>query len=253
MIVLDSVSKSFDGGSTYAVADLSLRVQEGSTLVLLGSSGCGKTTTLKMINRLIEPSAGRIEIDGRDAAQQDPIQLRRAVGYVCQGIGLLPHMTVRDNVEIVPRLLGWPRRRRRARALELIEMVGLDSSQYADRYPPELSGGQQQRVGVARALAANPAYLLMDEPFGALDAVTRDSLQQELLALRTRLNKTIVFVTHDVLEAMTLADEIAVLHQGRLEQIGSTRELLQNPATDFVRDLFSKPARQIRRFAELMS
>ena len=253
MIVLDSVSKSFDGGSTYAVADLSLRVQEGSTLVLLGSSGCGKTTTLKMINRLIEPSAGRIEIDGRDAAQQDPIQLRRAVGYVFQGIGLLPHMTVRDNVEIVPRLLGWARRRRRARALELIEMVGLDSSQYADRYPFELSGGQQQRVGVARALAANPAYLLMDEPFGALDAVTRDSLQQELLALRTRLNKTIVFVTHDVLEAMTLADEIAVLHEGRLEQIGSTRELLQNPATDFVRDLFSKPARQIRRFAELMS
>jgi len=253
MIVLDSVSKSFDGGSTYAVADLSLCVQEGSTLVLLGSSGCGKTTTLKMINRLIEPSAGRIEIDGQDAARQDPIQLRRAVGYVFQGIGLLPHMTVRDNVEIVPRLLGWPRRRRRSRALELIEMVGLDSSQYADRYPSELSGGQQQRVGVARALAANPAYLLMDEPFGALDAVTRDSLQQELLALRTRLNKTIVFVTHDVLEAMTLADEIAVLHEGRLEQVGSTRELLQNPATDFVRDLFSKPARQIRRFAELMS
>jgi len=253
MIVLENVSKSFDGGSTYAVAGLSFRVREGSTLVLLGSSGCGKTTTLKMINRLIEPSGGKIEIDGRDVTSQDPIQLRRAVGYVFQGIGLLPHMTVRDNVEIVPRLLGWPRRRRRERALELIEMVGLESGQYAERYPSELSGGQQQRVGVARALAANPAYLLMDEPFGALDAVTRDSLQQELLAICRPLNKTIVFVTHDVLEAMTLADEIAVLHQGRLEQLGSTRELLQNPATEFVRDLFSKPARQIRRFAELMS
>jgi len=253
MIVLDNVSKSFDGEATWAVAGLSLRVAEGSTLVLLGSSGCGKTTTLKMINRLIEPTGGTIEIDGRNVTDQDPIQLRRAVGYVFQGIGLLPHMTVRQNVEIVPRLLGWPRRRRRARAMELIETVGLDADQYADRYPRELSGGQQQRIGVARALAADPAYLLMDEPFGALDAVTRDALQQELIALRQRLGKTIVFVTHDVLEAMTLADEIAVLHEGRLEQVATTHELIHNPATDFVRDLFAKPAGQIHRFAEIMA
>lgn len=253
MIVLDNVRKSFDDGATWAVEGLSLRVAEGSTLVLLGSSGCGKTTTLKMINRLIEPTGGRIEIDGRDVTGRNPIELRREVGYVFQGIGLLPHMTVRQNVAIVPRLLGWPRRRREARAMELIETVGLDADQYADRYPRELSGGQQQRIGVARALAADPAYLLMDEPFGALDAVTRDALQQELIALRGRLGKTIVFVTHDVLEAIALADEIAVLHEGRLEQVAATRELLHNPATEFVRDLFAKPAAQIRHFSEIMA
>jgi len=253
LIVLRQVSKSYDAGRTFAVRDLSLEVAKGETLVLLGSSGCGKTTTLKMINRLIEPTSGRIEIDGTNVLQRDPIELRRSVGYVFQGIGLFPHMTVRENVEVIPRLLGWPARRRRRRTEELIGLVGLEPSEYADRYPQELSGGQQQRVGVARSLAADPAHLLMDEPFGALDAVTRDGLQRELLDLKARLGKTIVFVTHDVFEALTLADRIAVLHDGRLEQVAGTREIVNRPASEFVRDLFSKPARQMTEFQDLLT
>jgi osmoprotectant transport system ATP-binding protein len=253
MIELENVSKSYDGGDTWAVRDISLTIEAGKLLVLLGSSGCGKTTTLKMINRLIEPSDGRIRIDGQDVTDQDAIQLRRRIGYVFQGIGLFPHMTIARNVSVIGRLLGWSRRRRRDRACELLEMVGLDPDAFADRYPDELSGGQQQRVGVARALAADPEYLLMDEPFGALDAVTRDTLQQELIQLRRELDKTIVFVTHDVFEALTLADEIAVLHQGRLEQVGNREQIVDSPATDFVGDLFAKPARQVEQFRELLS
>ena len=252
MIQLTRVSKSYDAGQTFAVRDLSMEVSNAETLVLLGSSGCGKTTTLKMINRLIEPTSGRIEIDGRSILEQDPIELRRSVGYVFQGIGLFPHMTVRQNVGIIPRLLGWPTPRRRERAEELMELVGLDPGEYAGRYPDELSGGQQQRVGVARALAADPDYLLMDEPFGALDAVTRDTLQQELLALKRRLGKTIVFVTHDIFEALTLADRIAVLHEGRLEQVGTKEDLLAHPASAFVHDLFRRPAQQLSAFEELL-
>ena len=252
MIVFDHVRKAYANG-VEAVRDLSLTVPDGEFLVLLGSSGCGKTTTLKMVNRLIEPTDGRIDIDGADVMTLDLIELRRSIGYVFQGIGLFPHMTVAENVAITPQLLGWASIKRRQRAQELIKLVGLDPDQHADRYPDELSGGQQQRVGVARALAADPEVLLMDEPFGALDAVTRDSLQQELLSLQGRLHKTIVFVTHDVFEALTLADSIAVLHEGRLEQIGAKQDVLANPAGDFVRELFAKPARQIRDFKELMS
>jgi osmoprotectant transport system ATP-binding protein len=252
LIFLGQVSKSFDMGLTFAVRELSLEVANGETLVLLGSSGCGKTTTLKMINRLVEPTSGRIEIDGTNVLERDPIELRRSVGYVFQGIGLFPHMTIRQNVEVVPRLLGWTISRRRQRATELLELVGLAPDTFAGRYPDELSGGQQQRVGVARALAANPEYLLMDEPFGALDAVTRDALQQELLALRAELRKTIVFVTHDILEALTLADRIAVLHRGKLEQVGTKEQLLAQPASPFVRDLFAKPAEQLSAFRELL-
>ena len=248
MIALEQVRKSFDGGVTYAVDGISLTVTEGETLVLLGSSGCGKTTTLKMINRLVEPSAGRITVDGRNIVEQDLIALRRSIGYVFQGIGLLPHLSVAENVGIVLRLTGIPRKQRRQRAHELLQLVDLDPGVYGDQYPAQLSGGQQQRVGVARALAADPRYLLMDEPFGAVDALTRDSLQQELLALKARLRKTIIFVTHDIFEALILADRIAVMHAGRIEQVGAPSEILSRPATDFVRDLFGKPAQQLKRF-----
>ncbi len=248
MITLSQVSKSFDGGTTFAVRDLFLEIKDGETLVLLGSSGCGKTTTLKMINRLLEPSSGKIEVDGRDILAQNPIELRRSIGYVFQGIGLFPHMTVGQNIEIVPRLLGWPPRERRARAQDLLGLIGLSPGEYAGRLPEELSGGQQQRVGVARALAADPAYLLMDEPFGALDALTRDTLQQELLSMKKVLGKTIVFVTHDIFEALTLGDRIAVLHEGELQQVGEKEEILRVPATPFVRELFEKPAKQLAAF-----
>ena len=239
MIKLTHVSKSFDGGQTYAVKDLSLSVDRGETLVLLGSSGCGKTTTLKMINRLIEPTKGVIEVGGKDVMVRNPVELRRQIGYVFQGIGLFPHMTVEQNVEMVPRLLGWPIRRRRERMEELLNLVGLPADSFAQRFPDELSGGQKQRVGVARALAANPTYLLMDEPFGALDALTREALQQELLSLKKQLRKTIVFVTHDLYEALLLGDRIAILHKGTLEQIGTKKDILDTPATKFVKDLFA--------------
>lgn len=250
VIELTDVSKSFDGGRTHAVRRLGLTIREGETVVLLGSSGCGKTTTLKMINRLVHPSEGRIEIDGRDTADIDTVQLRRSIGYVFQGIGLFPHMTVEENVSVVLRLLGEPLSLRRERAHDLLALVQLDPGAFHDRYPGELSGGQQQRVGVARALAADPAYLLMDEPFGALDAVTRDGLQQEVLRLKEKLQKTIVFVTHDIFEALTLADRIAVMHEGRLEQVGTARQILSAPATDFVKGLFDKPAAQLAAYME---
>lgn len=252
MIRLKHVSKTFDDGHTYAVKDLSFQVHEGETLVLLGSSGCGKTTTLKMVNRLIEPTEGVIEVNGEDVTTQDPVDLRRRIGYVFQGIGLFPHMTIEQNVELVPRLYGWPAKKRRERIEELLELVGLPPEEYAHRFPDELSGGQQQRVGVARALAADPAYLLMDEPFGALDALTRETLQQELLALKKRLNKTVIFVTHDIFEALLIGDRIAILHKGNLEQIGMKREVLSAPATEFVRDLFAKPARQMAMVKDIM-
>jgi len=244
------VNKSFDGGASYAVRHLSLEVAEGETLVLLGSSGCGKTTTLKTINRLVEPTSGYVEVDGRDVSTCDPVELRRSIGYVFQGIGLFPHLTVRQNVEIVPRLLGWDAPKRRDRADELLEIMGLPAEEYAARLPAELSGGQQQRVGVARALASDPSYLLMDEPFGALDALSRDTLQQELLMVKERLRKTIVFVTHDIFEAITLADRIAILHEGKLEQIGSKEDVQRRPASPFVHELFDKPAKQLKLFSQ---
>ena len=250
MIVLRGLCKTFDDGASYAVRDVSLEIAEGETLVLLGSSGSGKTTTLKMINRLIEPSSGTIEVDGTNVLERDPVELRRSIGYVFQGIGLFPHMTVEENVSIVLRLMGRSRQERSRRAHELLELVELDPADYAERFPAELSGGEQQRVGVARGLAADPAYLLMDEPFGALDALTRDTLQQEILQLKEKLSKTIVFVTHDIFEALTLADRIAVMHEGNLEQVGTQREILSRPATPFVRDLFEKPANQLSAFRE---
>ena len=250
MIALDQVSKSYDGVSRI-INNLSLEVLEGEILILLGSSGCGKSTILKMINRLIDPTEGRIYLDGKDIQQQDPIELRRSLGYVFQGIGLFPHLSIRENISMVPHLLGWPEDRINNRYRELLELVQLSPEIHADRFPDELSGGQQQRVAVARALAADPDYLLMDEPFGALDAITRDSLQQEFLDLKQRLNKTIIFVTHDIIEAVTLGDRIAILHEGRLEQIGTPEEILENPATDFVRELFAKSVKFLKGFKSI--
>jgi osmoprotectant transport system ATP-binding protein len=235
-IVLDQVSKVYSGGYA-AVADLSLVIEPGEVLVLVGTSGSGKTTTMKMINRLVEPTSGTIRIGGRDIREIDPIQLRRSIGYVIQEIGLFPHMTVARNIALVPSLKGWPKARQAERVAELLELVGLSSSEYADKHPHQLSGGQKQRVGVARALAGHPDILLMDEPFGSLDPITRGQLHDEFVKLQGRLRKTVVFVTHDMLEAIRLADRIAILDGGRLLQVGTPREVLAHPATLKVADL----------------
>jgi osmoprotectant transport system ATP-binding protein len=230
-----SVSKLFAAGHL-ALDDVSFQVDSGETLVLLGSSGSGKTTTLKMMNRLVEPDQGEVIIEGREVRDWDPIRLRRRCGYVIQEVGLLPHMTVGENVALVPRMDGWDIGKRRARAKELLDTVGLPSTEFRDKRPSQLSGGQKQRVGVARALAIDPPVLLMDEPFGALDPITRRKIQVEFLQLQKRLEKTVVFVTHDVVEAMRLADRVAVMNQGRIRQIGTPREILEQPADEFVRD-----------------
>jgi osmoprotectant transport system ATP-binding protein len=234
MIRLDRVNKRYDDG-TVAVEELDLSVPRGALVVLVGPSGCGKTTTMKMVNRLIEPTGGHIFLDGEDVTAGDPVKLRRRMGYVIQQVGLFPHRTILDNVATVPELLGWDAKRRRARALELLELVGLEPALYAKRYPHQLSGGQRQRVGVARALAADPPVLLMDEPFGAVDPLVRDRLQGEFLRLQQEVRKTILFVTHDIEEAVRLGDFIAVFKQGgRLEQYDTPAAILGNPANQFV-------------------
>jgi osmoprotectant transport system ATP-binding protein len=245
---LRSVSKLFPGSESPAVEDLSLDVADGQVVALIGPSGCGKTTTLRMINRLVEPSSGTVEVEGRDTRSLDPIALRLGIGYVIQAIGLFPHRTIADNIAVVPRALGWDRARIARRISELAELVGLEVEQLR-RFPDELSGGQQQRVGVARALAADPPILLMDEPFGAVDPVVRARLQAELLDLQTRLRKTIVLVTHDLDEALTVADQVALLDTGgRLAQYASPDELLRSPSEPFVTD-FLGADRSLRRLA----
>jgi len=222
-------------GELVAVDDLSLTVPAGKICVLVGPSGCGKTTSLKMVNRLIEPTSGQILIGGRDVMAQDPIELRRGIGYVIQQVGLLPHLTVGENVAVVPRLLGWERPRIAARVDELLALTGLAPQTYRERYPAQLSGGERQRVGVARALAADPPLMLMDEPFAAVDPIVRDRLQNELLRLQEQLAKTILFVTHDIDEAIKLGDLVAVLDVGGvLAQFGPPAEVLATPASDFV-------------------
>ena len=234
------VTKHFDeaarrSGAPGAVNDLSLTVPAGRICVIVGPSGCGKTTTLKMVNRLIEPTSGRILLDGRDIQTRDAIELRRGIGYVIQQTGLFPHQTVSENVATVPQLLGWPAAKRTARSEELLALVGLDPATYGARFPAQLSGGERQRVGVARALAADPPIMLMDEPFGAVDPLVRERLQNEFLRIQRDLAKTILFVTHDVDEAIKLGDQVAVLEVGgRLAQVGSPEEILANPASDFV-------------------
>ncbi|WP_262704768.1 MULTISPECIES: betaine/proline/choline family ABC transporter ATP-binding protein [Streptomyces] len=235
MIRFEHVTKRYADGTT-AVDDLSFEVSEGELVTLVGPSGCGKTTTMKMVNRLIEPTSGRILVDGEDIAEADPVGLRRRIGYVIQQVGLFPHKTVLENTSTVPHLLGWQRKKGRERAAELLDLVGLDPSVYGDRYPDQLSGGQRQRVGVARALAADPPVLLMDEPFGAVDPVVREHLQTEFLRLQSQVRKTVLFVTHDIEEAVRLGDRIAVYGSGRIEQFDTPATVLGAPATPYVAD-----------------
>ena len=236
MIRLEALTRTYatPQGAVRAVDGVSFEVGEGETCVLLGPSGCGKTTTLRMINRLVAPTSGKIFLAGRDTDTVDPVLLRRGIGYVIQQIGLFPNMTVAENVGVVPRLLGWDAGRRRARAEELLSMLALPPAQFADRYPNELSGGQAQRVGVARALAVDPPVLLMDEPFAALDPVNREAIQDEFLRMQQKLRKTILFVSHDIDEAVKMADRIAIFHAGRLVQFAAPDELLARPADAFV-------------------
>jgi osmoprotectant transport system ATP-binding protein len=247
MITFDHVSKRY--GDSVAVGDLSLEIPSGEIVIFVGPSGCGKTTSLKMINRLIEPTSGTISIDGQDTRSTEVNTLRRSIGYVIQQVGLFPHQTVAENVATVPKLVGWDRARTMKRVDELLDLVGLPPARYAKRLPAELSGGERQRVGVARALAVDPYILLMDEPFGAIDPIARDRLQDELLRLQAIVRKTIVFVTHDIDEAIKLGDRVALLSQGGvLEQYAPPSELLARPATPFV-ESFLGSARMVRRLS----
>jgi osmoprotectant transport system ATP-binding protein len=253
MIRLQALSRSYatPRGMITAVDDVTLEVADGETCVLLGPSGCGKTTTLRMINRLVLPTSGKIFIGGRDTDGIDPVELRRGIGYVIQQIGLFPNMTVAENIGVVPRLLGWNAAKSRRRAKELLALLALEPAQFLDRFPNELSGGQAQRIGVARALAVDPPVLLMDEPFAALDPVNREAIQDEFLRMQQTLRKTILFVSHDIDEAVKMADRIAIFRAGRLAQFGPPDELLARPADEFVasfvgRDRTLKRLRLIR-------
>src|SRR6266566_158810 len=247
MIRLERVTKRFPGGQV-AVRELTIEFDTGQLTMLVGPSGCGKTTTLKMINRLIEPSEGRIFHDEQDVTHIDPVVLRLRMGYVIQNVGLFPHMSIADNVATVPRLVGWDNQKIRRRVNDLLELVGLDPEQFAHRYPHQLSGGQRQRVGVARALGADPPILLMDEPFGAIDRIARERLQNEFLRIQREVRKTVIFVTHDIDEAIKLGDRIAVMNAGRLEQYDTPAAILAKPASDLVIDLLG-PDRGLKRLS----
>lgn len=236
---MQNVCKSFDSEASYSVKNINLTIADGETLVLLGSSGGGKSTLLKLINHTLKPTSGKIEIDNTHIEDYPEIQLRRSMGFVFQDTGLFPHMTVAKNIAILMRLMNIPKVQSSERVNELLQLVNLEPEKYAHRYPDELSGGEQQRVGVARALATNPNYILMDEPFAALDVITREALQNEVIALKEKINKTIIFVTHDIKEAFRLADRIAIMHKGSLEQIGTKEEVLADPATEFVKQLLN--------------
>lgn len=238
LLKLENVSKVYKGGKK-AVNGIHLDIAKGEFICFIGPSGCGKTTTMKMINRLIEPTSGSIYIDGENIMTQDAVKLRRKIGYVIQQIGLFPHMTIQENISLVPKLLKWPQDKRKERARDLLKLVDM-GPEYLERYPHELSGGQQQRIGVLRALAAGPPLILMDEPFGALDPITRGTLQEEFKKLQKTLNKTIVFVTHDMDEAIKLADRIVILKDGEIVQVGTPNDILRYPANDFVEDFIGK-------------
>ncbi len=252
MIELRGVSKSYDQGANFAVGGVSLEVASGELLGLIGASGCGKTTTLKMINRLEEPDEGQVLIEGRDVMASDPQTLRRNIGYVFQGIGLFPHYSVMENVAAVPRLLRWSQAKTRQCCQEALALVGLPAGEYGDRNPAQLSGGQQQRVGVARALAAAPEVMLMDEPFGALDPVTRGQLRDEFRSIQRKLGLTVILVTHDMMEALLLADRIAVMKRGRVLQVGTPKQLLESPEHEYVSEMVEMPRQEAIRLDRLI-
>ncbi len=239
MIQLNNVTKKYPG-DVIAVDNVSLEIEKGETIVFVGTSGCGKTTTLKLINRLIDLTSGSITIEGKDISEVDSYALRRTIGFVIQNVGLFPHFTIERNVGVVPELIGWDKEKTRERTGELLTMVGLEPEVFADRFPGELSGGQQQRVGVARALAANPDVILMDEPFGALDPITRETLQDELSPLWNDLEKTVVFVTHDIFEAVKIGDRIAAMDSGKILQVGKPSEVIKNPKDETVASFFAQ-------------
>ncbi len=252
MIELAGVSKRY-GADGWAVRGVTLTIGDGELVAVLGESGSGKTTLMKMINRLIDPDEGEVRIDGKDARAQDPVALRRTIGYVIQQAGLFPHFTIADNVALVPRLLGWAPADVDRRVDELLALVGLPAETYRERFPDQLSGGQRQRVGVARALAAKPRILLLDEPFGALDPITRVALQRELRAIHRDLKLTTVMVTHDLVEALTLADRIAVMKRGELRQFAPPGELMKSPADDYVAELVGMVRHQADAIAEVIA
>jgi osmoprotectant transport system ATP-binding protein len=253
LIEIVNLSKAYAGSGAQAIQGLSLSVAQGEFLVLIGPSGSGKTTTLNMVNRLVEPDGGEIRIDGRNILDGDPVQLRRGIGYVFQEAGLFPHMTVAENIAITPRLLGWEKTRIEARIHELLALVRLEQGAFGPRLPAELSGGQRQRVALARALAAKPKILLLDEPFGALDPVTREAVAADVRDIHQRLSLTTLMVTHDMTEALLLADRIAVMRAGHLVQVASPRELVAHPADAFVAELIETPRRQARALAGALS
>ena len=236
-IEFKNVCKKFPNAKSNAVNNVSFQVEEGELITILGTSGCGKTTLMKLVNRLYDPTSGSIEVFGEDIQKGDPIQLRRQIGYVIQQVGLFPHMTVERNISVVPEILGWDEERKKARTTELLKLVNLDPDEYRNRYPAQLSGGQQQRVGLARALAVNPKIMLLDEPFGAIDAINRTKLQDELLAIHKNEKQTCLFVTHDVTEALKLGDRVIVMHDGEIQQFDTPKNLLEKPANDYVRSL----------------
>ncbi|MBD3232582.1 MAG: ATP-binding cassette domain-containing protein [candidate division Zixibacteria bacterium] len=251
MISVRGVSKSYNDGLTWAVKDVSFDVTAGEVLALVGESGCGKTSTLKMINRLVELTSGAIAVGDRDIMSIPPVVLRRSIGYVIQEIGLFPHLTVEENIGVVPELLGWSVNRTKERVDELLNLVGLDAREYRKRRPEELSGGQQQRVGLARALAGGPKTMLMDEPFGALDPITRAGVVEEFRKIQHDLSLTVIFVTHDMAEALILADRIAVMKDGSIMAIDTPSELLSNPGDPYAEELLSMPQRQAKIITEI--
>ncbi|HXR94928.1 MAG TPA: ATP-binding cassette domain-containing protein [Rhizomicrobium sp.] len=253
MIEIRDVSKAYAGSGNEGVSGLTLKVAQGEFLALIGPSGSGKTTTLNMVNRLVEPDSGTIQIEGRDVAQTDPVQLRRGIGYVFQEAGLFPHMTVAENIAVTPRLLGWGEGKIQARIDELLALVRLDPATFRERRPQGLSGGQRQRVALARALAAKPHILLLDEPFGALDPVTREAIAADVRDIHQSLGLTTLLVTHDMTEALLLADRIAVMRKGTLVQTGTVQELVRHPADAFVAQLMETPRRRAQALAKTLS